>query len=107
MTFYELVAREAYPAFFAPVVPFEREAVRIHGWELGSIPGCPDRGLCAVAIAPVGRKTATAAIDKLVTAGWTARSSWTGEQAPAVWYVIDEGALRPRSERPAGDGRPA
>ena len=23
----------------APVVPFEREAVRIHGWELGAIPG--------------------------------------------------------------------
>src|SRR5947209_7645353 len=31
MTLYELVAREAYPAFFAPVVPFERQAVRIHG----------------------------------------------------------------------------
>jgi transcriptional regulator with XRE-family HTH domain len=39
VTFYELVAREAYPAFFAPVVPFEREAVRIHSWELGSVPG--------------------------------------------------------------------
>lgn len=39
MTFYELVAREAYPAFFAPVVLFEREAVRIHSWELGSVPG--------------------------------------------------------------------
>jgi hypothetical protein len=35
----ELVAREAYPAFFAPVVPFEQEAARIHGWELGAIPG--------------------------------------------------------------------
>jgi len=34
VTLHELVAREAYPAFFAPVVLFEREAVRIHGWEL-------------------------------------------------------------------------
>jgi transcriptional regulator with XRE-family HTH domain len=31
----KLISREAYPAWFAPVVGFEREALRIHGWELG------------------------------------------------------------------------
>ena len=36
---HELVRNAAYPSFFAPVVPFEREAVRIHGFELGSVPG--------------------------------------------------------------------
>ena len=70
MTFYELVAREAYPAFFAPVVPFERDAVRIHGWELGAIPGllqteeyarCTDVDL-------VGRNDSEDAIDRLVAA---------------------------------------
>jgi transcriptional regulator with XRE-family HTH domain len=43
-----LVAREAYPAFFAPVVPYERDAVRIHGWELGAVPAC-----CKPRITPV------------------------------------------------------
>jgi transcriptional regulator with XRE-family HTH domain len=32
------VARESYPAFFAPVIAFERDAIRIHGWELGAVP---------------------------------------------------------------------
>src|ERR1700759_5746139 len=32
---HELVRNAASPSFFAPVVPFEREAVRIHGGERG------------------------------------------------------------------------
>ena len=38
-TLHELVTREAHPAFFAPVIPFEQETVRIHGWALGVVPG--------------------------------------------------------------------
>ena len=69
MTFYELVAREAYPAFFAPVVPFEREAVRIHGWELGSIPGLLQTEDYARSHMRSGRpQDSDSAINKLVTA---------------------------------------
>ena len=77
VTFYELVAREAYPAFFAPVVPFEREAVRIHSWELGSVPACsrprttPGR-ICV----PAGRRTATAPSASSSRRGWNASASW-------------------------------
>lgn len=95
MTFYELVAREAYPAFFAPVVPFEREAVRIHGWELGAVPGLLQTEEYARALIRSGRPTDSQdAIDRLVAARMERQIILTGEHPPMVWYVIDEGVLR-------------
>jgi transcriptional regulator with XRE-family HTH domain len=95
MTFYELVAREAYPAFFAPVVPFEREAVRIHGWELGAVPGLLQTEEYARALIRSGRPTDSQdAIDRLVAARMERQITLTGEHPPMVWYVIDEGVLR-------------
>jgi len=95
MTFYELVAREAYPAFFAPVVPFEREAVRIHGWELGSIPGLLQTEDYARSHMRSGRpQDSDSAIDKLVAARLDRQAILTGGKPALAWYVIDEGALR-------------
>jgi len=95
MTFYELVAREAYPAFFAPVVPFEREAVRIHGWELGSIPGLLQTEDYARAHMRSGRpQDSDSAIAKLVAARMERQGILTGGKPTLAWYVIDEGALR-------------
>ena len=95
MTFYELVAREAYPAFFAPVVPFERDAVRIHGWELGSVPGLLQTEDYARAHLRSGRpQDSDSAIDKLVAARLDRQRILDGGGTPLLWYVIDEGALR-------------
>ncbi|MCL2583946.1 MAG: helix-turn-helix transcriptional regulator [Streptosporangiales bacterium] len=35
----EATRNRAFPAWFAPIIPHEREAVRIHGWALGPVPG--------------------------------------------------------------------
>jgi transcriptional regulator with XRE-family HTH domain len=95
MTFYELVAREAYPAFFAPVVPFERQAVRIHGWELGSIPGLLQTEDYARAHIRSGRpQDSDNAIDKLVAARIERQAILAGDNPPLLWYVVDEGVLR-------------
>jgi transcriptional regulator with XRE-family HTH domain len=95
MTFYDLVAREAYPAFFAPVVPFEREAVRIHGWELGSIPGLLQTEDYARSHMRSGRpQDSDTAIGKLVAARLDRQVILTGGKPALAWYVIDEGALR-------------
>jgi transcriptional regulator with XRE-family HTH domain len=95
MTLHELVAREAYPAFFAPVVPFEREAVRIHGWELGSVPGLLQTEDYARAHMRSGRpRDSDAAIDKLVAARLDRQAILDGSTPLLLWYVIDEGALR-------------
>ena len=84
MTLYELVAREAYPAFFAPVVPFEREAARIHGWELGAIPGLLQTEDYARAMISSGRPNDTAeAVGKLVMARMDRRDE--------LWKAIGPG----------------
>lgn len=95
VTFYELVAREAYPAFFAPVVPFEREAVRIHSWELGSVPGLLQTEDYARSHMRSGRpQDSDSAIGKLVAARMERQRILAGDKPPLLWYVIDEGALR-------------
>jgi transcriptional regulator with XRE-family HTH domain len=95
MTLYELVAREAYPAFFAPVVPFERQAVRIHGWELGAVPGLLQTGEYARALISVSRPMdSDGAIDRLVTARLDRQAILARENPPVLWYVIDEAVLR-------------
>jgi transcriptional regulator with XRE-family HTH domain len=91
----ELVAREAYPAFFAPVVPFEREAVRIHGWELGAIPGLLQTEDYARALIGSGRPGADLiVIDRLVAARLERQGIRGTDHSPMLWYVLDEGTLR-------------
>jgi len=95
MTFYELVPREAFPAFFAPVVPFERDAVRIHGWELGSVPGLLQTEDYARAhMRPGQPRDSNSAIGKLVAARLDRQAILAGAAPPLLWYVIDEGAVR-------------
>ena len=90
-----LVAREAYPAFFAPVIPFEREAVRIHGWELGAVPGLLQTEGYAHALIRSGRpKDSVETIDRIVAARMERQSMLAGDNPPLMWYVLDEGVLR-------------
>lgn len=92
---HELVAREAYPAFFAPVIPFEREAIRIHGWELGAVPGLLQTEAYARALIRSGRpKDDADTIDRLVAARMERQELVTGENPPLLWYVLDESVLR-------------
>jgi transcriptional regulator with XRE-family HTH domain len=95
ITLHGLLAREAYPAFFAPVVDFEREAARIHAWELGAIPGLLQTEAYAHALIKSGRITDDeAAIDQLVTARIERQVVLNSRTRPIVWYVLDEAVLR-------------
>jgi transcriptional regulator with XRE-family HTH domain len=90
-----LVAREAYPAFFAPVVPYEQKAVRIHGWELGAVPGLLQTGDYARALIRISRPMdSDSAVDRLVMARVERQDILSGENPPMLWYVIDESVLR-------------
>lgn len=94
-TLQELVAREAYPAFFAPVIPFEREAVRIHGWELGAVPRLLQTEDYTRALIKSGRpKDSRDEIDRLVAARMERQEIVSSETAPFLWYVLDESVLR-------------
>lgn len=90
----KLVAREAYPAFFAPVVGYERDAVRIHGWELGSVPGLLQTEEYARALIRVSRPLdSSSAVDRLVAGRIERQGVLTKEKPPMLWCVIDESVL--------------
>lgn len=94
-TLQELVAREAYPAFFAPVIPFEREAVRIHGWELGAVPGLLQTEDYARCLISSGRPMDSGdEIDRIVAARLERQEILASHSPPLLWYVLDESVLR-------------
>lgn len=101
-TLQELAAREAYPAFFAPVLPFERDAIRIHGWELGAVPGLLQTEDYARALIRSGRPLdAAEEIDRLVAARLERQELVTTEKPPLLWYVLDESVVRRLTGGPA------
>jgi transcriptional regulator with XRE-family HTH domain len=89
------VIQESYPAFFAPVVEFERSAVRIHGWELGAVPGLLQTAAYARAIVRAGRPAySDDAVERTVQARMGRQEILAADAAPMVWYVMHEGVLR-------------
>lgn len=88
------VARESYPAFFAPVLALERQAIRIHGWELGAVPGLLQTEAYAEAVVRARYPSDTsAAIDRIVAARMERQELLTSDK-PMLWYVVHEGVLR-------------
>ena len=81
----ELTRREACPSWFYPVIPLEREAVRIHAWELGSVPGLLQTEEYARAHIRSGRpQDSDDDIDRLVAARLGRQEILTGDHAPLL-----------------------
>lgn len=91
----EISKRAAYPSFFAPVIPFEQEAARIHGWQLGAVPGLLQTEDYARALIQATRpQDSTEAVERLVTARIERQEVLRRDNPPRLWYVIDEGVMR-------------
>lgn len=92
---HEVAKRAAYPSFFAPVLAFEQEAARIHGWTLGAVPGLLQTERYARSVVQARRPQAgEAAIERTVTARLERQSILDREPPPLLWHVLHEGALR-------------
>jgi len=91
----EVAKRAAYPSFFAPVLPFEQEAARIHGWSVGAVPGLLQTERYARSVIQAGRPQADdAAIERTVTARVERQSILACGCPPLLWYVLHEAVLR-------------
>jgi transcriptional regulator with XRE-family HTH domain len=89
-----LIQRNAYPAWFSPVVPLERKAVRIHGWEPFVVPGLLQAEEYARELIRVSRpQDSTAAVEELVTARMERQVILERDDPPMLWFVLDEGIL--------------
>jgi transcriptional regulator with XRE-family HTH domain len=90
--------RSLFPAWFAPIIPLEREAEKIAGWELGSVPGLLQTESYARALAKARKpQDDEEAIERIVQARMDRQGILSRPKPPMLWYVIHEGALRQRT----------
>jgi hypothetical protein len=91
---HELVRNAAYPSFFALVIPFERDSVRIHGFELGSVPGLlQTEDYVRSLIRATRPHDRDADVERLVTARLERQEIMSKGDPPLLWYVLDESVL--------------
>jgi transcriptional regulator with XRE-family HTH domain len=91
----ELVAREVWPSYFAPVIDLEASAIRIHEWEMRVVPGLLQTEDYARSVITAGKpRDGSAAIDRAVAARLERQAILAREDPPMLWHVLHEGVLR-------------
>lgn len=87
--------REAFPTWFAPVVPVEREAMKIHGWELGAVPGLLQTEDYTRALARARKpQDDEEAVERIVQSRMERQGILAKSKPPLLWYVVHESVLR-------------
>jgi transcriptional regulator with XRE-family HTH domain len=95
VSLHELVSREAWPSYFAPVIDFENQAVRIHEWEMRVIPGLLQTEDYARSVISVGNLRITEVeVDRKVTGRLDRQRIFERDKPPMYWTVLHEGVLR-------------
>jgi transcriptional regulator with XRE-family HTH domain len=95
MTLQKLVAREAWPSYFAPVIDLEKSAVRIHEWDMRVVPGLLQTEDYARSVISAGKPLDAATIvDRAVSARLERQAILTRDDPPMLWHVLHEGVLR-------------
>lgn len=90
-----LVSREAWPSYFAPVIDFETQAVRIHEWEMRVVPGLLQTEDYARAVIRAGKpRLSQVELDRKVAARVERQKLFERDIPPMYWTVLSEGVLR-------------
>lgn len=90
-----LLSREAWPSYFAPVIDFENQAVRIHEWELRVVPGLLQTEEYARSVITAGKpRIAQVELDRKVIGRLDRQRILERDRPPMYWTVLYEGALK-------------
>jgi DNA-binding XRE family transcriptional regulator len=90
-----LVSREAWPGYYAPAVDLEKQAVRIHQWELRVVPGLLQTQDYARSVISAGKpRLSSVELDRKVDARIDRQRLFDRDDPPMFWAVIHEGTLR-------------
>lgn len=93
--FHEIAKRMALPSYFAPVISFESSAVKITGWELGSVPGLLQTENYARALIQAARPYDPPEVtERLVQVRMERQAVLARDHPPKIWYALDESILR-------------
>lgn len=83
-----------YPSWFARVAELEREALKIHEWELRIIPGLLQTADYARAIMRAGRpRDSDESIERDVEARIARQEIFVRDDPPMAWFILDESIL--------------
>jgi transcriptional regulator with XRE-family HTH domain len=92
---WEDLQREAFPTWFAPIVPIERESAKIAGWEPSAVPGLLQTDRYARALIRARRpQDDEETVERTVQARMDRQSTLTRPKPPMCWWVLSEGVLR-------------
>jgi transcriptional regulator with XRE-family HTH domain len=92
----ELVAREAWPSYFAPVIDAETRATQIHEWDSRVVPGLVQTADYARSVIRAGQpRMLVDELERKVESRLERQAIFTREAGrPMYWAVIHEGVLR-------------
>lgn len=90
-----VMIRNAYPAWFRPFVDLDQQAVAIRSFEMQFVPGLLQTEEYARAILAGGRPDSIK-LEELVVARIHRQRVLEGGDAPRLWVVLDETAIRRR-----------
>jgi transcriptional regulator with XRE-family HTH domain len=92
----ELVAREAWPSYFAPVIDAETRAAQVHEWDQRVMPGLLQTEDYARSVIKAGQpRISPDELERKVTSRLERQAIFARESArPMYWAVIHEGVLR-------------
>lgn len=92
----ELVAREAWPSYFAPVIDAETRATQVHEWEQRVVPGLLQVGDYARSVIRAGMpRISPDELERKVESRLERQAIFTRETGrPMYWVVVHEGVLR-------------
>jgi transcriptional regulator with XRE-family HTH domain len=92
---YEDLQRDAFPTWFAPILPIQREATKITGWELGAVPGLlQTEGYARALIRARKPHDDEEAVERTLRARMDRQEILSRPKAPKLWYVLSEAVLR-------------
>jgi transcriptional regulator with XRE-family HTH domain len=92
----ELLAREAWPSYFAPVIDAETRATQVHEWEQRVVPGLLQTGDYARSVIRAGMpRISPDELERKVESRLERQAIFTRETGrPMYWVVVHEGLLR-------------
>ena len=91
----ELLAREAWPSYFAPVIDAETRAIQVHEWEQRVVPGLLQTEDYARSVIKAGMpRISPDELERKVESRLARQAVFTRETGrPMYWVVVHEGLL--------------